>query len=51
MLDNIIFMTCAQIIMFWFIDYFDGHGFGVEATIATLNAIVLAVLHNRGKKK
>ena len=51
MRDSILLITCLQILCLWIIDYFDGHGFGVEATLATINALIMFYLHNKEKKK
>ena len=50
MKDNIILATCLQIFCFWLVDYFDGHGFGVEALIASVNAIALMWVDRKDKR-
>ena len=51
MKDNIILWTAFQIICLYLVDYFDGHGFGVEATLASINALIFMFLHDKEKKK
>ena len=50
MRDNILLVTCIQILGLWLIDYFDGHGFGLEASLATFNALIMFWMHRKDKK-
>ena len=50
--EDMLYMTCVQVICLGAVDYFDIHGFGLESGIVLSVAIVITLIHKiyRGKK-